>query len=222
LSNQFVNYNKICIFFKKGLKIIYGVLIWERVGMKTNFNSLTLLGLCILANTAFAEKAKESVSEQVATQQPPGLLTPIEDTSKSPLGCRNLGYQYRLNTLLIQPHNAGENQSLYFFYNRLSQPVKLYHLVGDNTSHSTFLNHTIEPRQWAVLATGEHAVKYLCATHADKDNLGTMISCENSIKVCEFARVKFGLNNRGNFWIVKGNTRAGAVSEVVHYGIIPQ
>jgi hypothetical protein len=146
----------------------------------------------------------------------------IEDTSKSPLGCRDLGYQYRLNTIVLQPHREDANPSLYFFYNRLSQPVKLYHMLGDKTGHTTFLNHTIAPKQWASLATGQASVKYLCAIHADKDNLGDMINCAESIKVCEFARVKFGLNNRGNFWIVKGNTRAGAVSEVVHYGIIPQ
>jgi hypothetical protein len=186
--------------------------------MRAYLNRLSVICLGIIATKVFSENP----AQPPAGVAPAIAPTVIEDTSKSPLGCRNSGYQYRLNTLLLQPHNAGENQSLYFFYNRLAQPVKLYHLVGDNTSHSTFLNHTIEPRQWAVLATGEHAVKYLCAIHSDKENLGTMISCENSIKVCEFARVKFGLNNRGNFWIVKGNTRVGAVSEVVHYGIIPQ
>ena len=95
-------------------------------------------------------------------------------------------------------------------------------MVGDNTAHSTFLNHTMRPKQWAVLATGEPIVKYMCAIKAEGSNLGTMVSCKNTVKVCEFARTRFGLNNRGNFWIVQGNTRAGAVSEVVHYGIIPQ
>ena len=146
----------------------------------------------------------------------------LEDTSKSPLGCRDVGYQYQLSTIELKPHSVGDKQSLYFFYNHLSQPVKLYHMLGDSTSHETFLNHTIAPKQWAVLATGMEQVKYMCAVHADDGSLGTMTPCQDSIKVCEFARVKFGLNNKGNFWIVNGNTRAGAVSEVVHYGIIPQ
>jgi hypothetical protein len=159
-----------------------------------------------------------------AKVEPPSTPAPvvIEDTAKSPLGCRDLGYEYRLNTLVLKPHREDANPSLYFFYNRLSQPVKLYHLVGDKTGQTTFLNHTVQPRQWAALAIGQTDYKYLCAIHADKDNLGDMINCQDSIKVCEFAKVKFGLNNRGSFWIVKGNTRAGAVSEVVHYGIIPQ
>jgi|LauGreDrversion4_2_1035121.scaffolds.fasta_scaffold296384_2 hypothetical protein len=146
----------------------------------------------------------------------------LEDTSKSPLGCRDVGYRYQLGTIDLQPHSVGDKQSLYFFYNHLAQPVKLYHMLGDNTLHATFLNHTIAPKQWAVLATGLEDVKYMCAIHAEDGSLGTITPCQDSIKICEFARVKFGLNNKGNFWIVKGNTRAGAVSEVVHYGIIPQ
>jgi len=177
--------------------------------------------ICIGSHANAAIKHKKPIKETEVVLQGTDL-TKVEDTSRRPLGCRDLGYNYLLDTLEIQPHAVGDKQSLYFFYNELSQPVKLYHMVGDNTAHSTFLNHTIAPKQWAVLATGQSKVKYLCALHADDGSLGTMTSCKQSIKVCEFARVKFGLNNRGNFWVVQGNTRAGAVSEVVQYGIIPQ
>jgi len=178
------------------------------------------LGLLVLSLSGLAMAAKVKTAEDNPENLAPKVV--IEDNGKSPLGCRDLGYHYALNSLVITPHTATENQSLYFFYNQRSQPVRLYHMLGDKTGRSTFLNHTIEPHQWAALATGLPELKYLCATHADKDNLGTMVPCQDSIKVCEFARVRFGLNNRGNYWIVKGNTRNGAVAEVVHYGIIPQ
>jgi hypothetical protein len=178
------------------------------------------VGVVMMGITGLALAAKSKPkAEEVLSLAP---KAPIEDTAKSPLGCRDLGYRYDLNTLSIQPHTATENQSLYFFYNQRSQPVRLYHMLGDKTARSTYLNHTIEPHQWAALATGLPELKYLCAVNADKDNLGNMVNCQDSIKVCEFARVRFGLNNRGNYWIVKGNTRNGAVAEVVHYGIIPQ
>ena len=190
-----------------------------------------LMVLVLAGNQAFAGPKhqtklakKESTQQEVVAEdaQVPQVMEKAEDNAKNPLGCRDVGYSYKLDTLQILPHSVGDKQSLYFFYNNLSQPVKLYHMVGDETSHSTFLNHTIAPKQWAVLATGEPQVKYMCAVKAEGGNLGTMVPCKESVKVCEFARVRFGLNNRGNFWIVQGNSRSGAVSEVVHYGIIPQ
>jgi hypothetical protein len=189
-----------------------------------------LILLAFFGTHGFAHTKEKKVDEPNKSQEQAEIdenaqmlaLEKVEDTSKNPLGCRDVGYAYDLDTLQILPHSVGDKQSLYFFYNNLSQPVKLYHMVGDNAGHSTFLNHTIRPRQWAALATGEPKLKYLCAIKAEGSSLGNMVSCKDSIKVCEFARTRFGLNNKGNFWIVQGNTRAGAVSEVVHYGIIPQ
>jgi hypothetical protein len=189
-----------------------------------------LILLAFFGTHGFAHTKDKKVVEPKKSQEQAEIdekaqmlaLEKVEDTSKNPLGCRDVGYAYDLDTLQILPHSVGDKQSLYFFYNNLSQPVKLYHMVGDNTGHATFLNHTIRPKQWAALATGEPKVKYMCAIKAEGSNLGNMVSCKDSIKVCEFARTRFGLNNKGNFWIVQGNTRAGAVSEVVHYGIIPQ
>ena len=144
------------------------------------------------------------------------------DPSKSPLGCKNVGYHFKLNTIALLPSQEGERQSLYFFYNRLDKPLKLYQMLGDKTAYQTFLNHSIPSKQWAVLATGEEDLRYICSVESSKKKLGEMVSCRDSVKVCEFARVKFGLNNKGNFWLVTGNSRGGAVAEVVHYGIIPQ
>ena len=146
----------------------------------------------------------------------------LEDDAKRPLGCKDVGYRYTLNTLEVLPGAAGDNQSLYFFYNHLNTPLKMYHMLGEKTRHEIFLNHTIPPHQWAALATGEENLKYICAVDDSQKGLGKLIECQHAVKVCEYAKVKFGLNNRGNFWIVKGNTRQGAVAEVVHYGIIPQ
>ena len=72
-----------------------------------------------------------------------------------------------------------------------------------------------------MLSSSER-MKYICTVHDGKSSHGRIVDCANSLKVCEYARVKYGMNNRGNYWLVQGNTRSGAIREVVYYGIIPR
>ena len=146
-----------------------------------------------------------------------------DDESKSPLGCRDQGYEFKLNVLNIIPNTAApDRQSLYFVFNRLNQPINLYHMLGEKSTRSTYLNHSIRPQQWGVLATNEKELHYICAIDDGKSSYGKVIACADSVKVCEYARVTFGLNNRGNYWFLNSNTRGGAVHDVLRYGIIPR
>jgi hypothetical protein len=142
--------------------------------------------------------------------------------SQNPLGCKDVGYKFEFNALTILPESVGERQSLYFVFNKLNKPIKLYQMVHDNSSIKTSLDHTISPSQWAVLATSEKELKYICTVEQNASRYGNVINCGDSLKICEYTKVKFGLNNRGNFWVVNSNTRGGAVGDVVRYGIIPQ
>ncbi|MDP3704312.1 MAG: endopeptidase IV [Legionellaceae bacterium] len=145
-----------------------------------------------------------------------------KDPTKSPLGCKDVGYQFQLNVLNILPEVEGDRQSLYFIYNRLSTPINLFQMLKDDSTRSTYLNHVIRPQQWAVLSTSEKELKYICTIEGKKTRYGKVINCSESLKVCEYARVKFGLNNRGNYWVVNSTTRGSAVGDVVRYGIIPR
>ena len=97
-------------------------------------------------------------------------------------------------------------------------------MLDNQSTHSVFLNHTVPQKQWSALATGQKEMKYICTVDDPKSSskYGKIIDCADSIKVCEYARVKFGMNNRGNYWIVDGNTRNGAVNQVTWYGVIPR
>lgn len=146
----------------------------------------------------------------------------VEDEQKNPLGCRDVGYQFDMRVLKLLPEAAGERNSLYFIFNKQDKPINLYQMRQKDSTRSMYLNHVIRPKQWAVLSTNEKRLKYICTVDDAKLSYGKIVDCEQSIKVCEYANVKFGLNNRGNLWIVKSNNRSGAVREVVHYGIIPR
>lgn len=144
-----------------------------------------------------------------------------KEERRFPIGCRPVGYKQSLKVVTLHPGQEGALQTMYFFYNQLSESLSLYQMRDKDSELSTRYNHTIKPHSWAVLATGEPMVKYLCSLGDGKSGYGNIVDCADSIKICEYVHVKFGLNNKGNFWIVDSNTRNGAVNEVVHYGIIP-
>ncbi len=147
---------------------------------------------------------------------------PVDELTRNPLGCRDVGYKFVMNTLRVLPSAAGDRQSLYFVMNHANQPVHLYQMLPNSSTRSTYLNHTIRAQEWAVLATSEPQVTYICTVDQPGNSYGKIVQCADHLKVCEYTRVRFGLNNRGNFWVVNSNSRGGAVGDVVRYGIIPQ
>lgn len=144
-----------------------------------------------------------------------------KENSRFPIGCRPVGFKQSLRVLSLYPGKEGALQSMYFFYNQLPETVNLYQMRDLDSPYSMRFNHSIRGNSWAVLATGEPLLKYTCTLGDGKTSYGKIVDCAETIKVCEYVNVKFGLNNKGNFWIVNSNTRNGAVNEVVHYGIIP-
>ena len=147
---------------------------------------------------------------------------PTNDLTRSPLGCRDVGYKFEMNTLRILTSTPGEHQSLYFVMNHANQPVHLYQMLPNSNASSTYLNHKIHAQEWAVIATGDPELTYICTMDQPGNIYGKIVPCADHLKVCEYTRVRFGLNNRGNFWVVNSNSRGGAVGDVVRYGIIPQ
>lgn len=179
--------------------------------MKRSFAALALLLTSALLSSSLQAAQVDDDSQYGGSK----------DETRYPIGCRDVGYKEHLKTIALFPGKEGALQSMFFFYNKLPEAVSLYQMRDKNSEYSTRYNHTIRGNSWAVLATGEPLVKFICARGDGKDSYGTIIDCAESIKICEYVNVKFGLNNKGNFWIVESNTRNGAVSEVVHYGIIP-
>ena len=144
-----------------------------------------------------------------------------KEEARFPIGCRPVGYEQRLKVLTLFPGKEGALQSLYFVYNKLPQTISLYHMRDEDSEYATRINHSIGPKQWAAVAAGEPMVKFICTLGDGKNTYGKIIDCAQTVNVCEYVNVKFGLNNKGNLWISEGNTRNGAVNDVVRYGIIP-
>ena len=169
---------------------------------------MKLLGRVFLGSVLIITGVTESIAQ--------------DSEEKRPLGCRDLGYQFELKVLRLLTAEKGDRQSLYFLYNKQAKPVNLYQMRQEDSTRTMYLNHVIKPHQWAVLSTSEKNVQYICTLNDAKSNYGKVVDCADSLNVCEYARVKYGMNNRGNYWVVDSNSRGGAVNDVLRYGIIPR
>jgi hypothetical protein len=144
-----------------------------------------------------------------------------EDEATNPLGCQNTGYRYKLKTLDLLPGEHGPHQTMYFLYNFRDEAVNLYQMRNEDSARSLYINHVIPPHRWAVLAANENIIRFICSIPKKKSEYGNVVDCADSIKVCQNTGVRFGLNNKGNYWIVGNNSKNEALRQVVHYGIIP-
>ena len=144
-----------------------------------------------------------------------------KEESRSPIGCKDLGYTFDLKTLYIESDSEEAKQSLYFIYNRSPHSIDLFQMRGEESARSMFLNHRVGAKQWAVLSTSHKHMRYVCAIAEGKSPYGKIVDCGNTLKVCQYNNVRYGMNNQGNYWLVNSSTRTGAVNAVVHYGIIP-
>lgn len=166
---------------------------------------LTFLAIGVAYGEEVKDKAKEKEKED----------------NRPPIGCRDTGYKFELETLHLLTESNGDNQSMYLLHNQSNQPINLFQMRSEESSRSMYLNHVIGAHEWGILSTSEKQVKFICTIPAKKSPYGQVVDCAQSLKVCEYTNVRYGLNNRGNYWLVNSSTRNGAVSAVVHYGIIP-
>ena len=188
--------------------------------------SKTMISLCLIlllsSNLAIAKAKKVEKAEE--TEEAAATIKTAKaekEDNRAPIGCYNAGYQFELQTLHLNPGSNWDNQSMYLLFNSSNRPITLFQMRNEESSRSLYLNHVIGPREWGVLSTSEKQVKFICTVPYKKSLYGQVVDCEQNVKVCQYTNVRYGLNNRGNYWLVNSTTRNGAVSAVVHYGIIP-
>lgn len=167
------------------------------------------------------DETQTQVAEVEGEPQASSKSKKPEDESRSPIGCKNLGFQFDMKALHLKSESAEAKQSLYFVYNLSKYDIGLFQMLGEESARSMYLNHKVGSRQWAVLSTSEKDMHYICTIMDGKKAYGKVVDCADMIKVCQYNNVRFGLNNQGNYWLANSSTRNGAVNAVVHYGIIP-
>lgn len=137
-----------------------------------------------------------------------------------PRGCHDEGYSFTHKSLTLMPSKAGKNDSVYFIYNNSEQTLNLFQLKSEKENMGLNINNKIEPFHWGVYSTDESLVRFACSVPSPVYDHGQLINCQKALNVCEYTNVKYGLNNRGNYWMSRSNTKNGALKRVNRLGVL--
>lgn len=142
------------------------------------------------------------------------------EIEKLPKGCHEEGYAFHHNTLTLMPSKAGNNDSVYFVYNKSPNTINLYQLKSAKEHMGLNINNKIRPYNWGVYSSDETLVRFACSIPNNEYAHGKLVDCKERLEVCEYTNVKYGLNNRGNYWMSRSNTRGGALRRVNRLGVL--
>ena len=171
--------------------------------MKSTKTNLILLILVILP---FMILSSEAIAR----------LKPLE----LPRGCHNEGYSFNDKTLNLFPAKKGNNDSVYFIYNRSNSTVSLYQLKNANEHMGLNINNKIRANQWGVYSSDETNVRFACTKPSHQYPHGKLVDCGQNLKVCEYTNVKYGLNNRGNYWMARSASKNSAIRRAMKIGVL--
>ena len=136
-----------------------------------------------------------------------------------PAGCRQVAHDFKLNVLTLYPPAAGQRHSMYFLHNTNSKTIKLHQQLPDDENNVP-MNESINANKWAVLSSDVKELKFICTEKVWRKPHGKIINCGDTLRVCEYTNVKYGLNNQGNYWAVSNISKRGAMRAVNRQGIL--
>lgn len=131
-----------------------------------------------------------------------------------PHGCKSMGYSIKHNILVLEPTKKAHPQALYFMKNIGKNTVSLKQVSKASSMYVLTMNNTIKPGRWAALAMDSSQLNYLCMVKSK------IVDCKKYLKICEYKKFKFALNNRGNYWVTTNRDMKGATRSVIRNGTL--
>lgn len=137
-----------------------------------------------------------------------------------PTGCQTIGYQFVHGLLTLTPVTEEHPQAVFFIHNASNKDVKLLQVRDGKEPYTMYNNISISPNQWAVYATDEQLTKFICLNNSKEITAGAILDCKDLLKICEFPKVVFSLNNRGNYWATTNRPMNEAVRAIIRQGVL--
>lgn len=143
-----------------------------------------------------------------------------EEKLRYPYDCTAENYYYHYYTLILNPSQKYEAQSIYFVHNTSSKIINLLQTKNGDEPYIMHMKTTIKPNMWSVLAMDEKQISIICTWKNEKASREEVLNCKNLLDICEFTHSKFGDNHRGNYWVVENNTMMGAKRATRYHGVL--
>lgn len=137
-----------------------------------------------------------------------------------PKGCYQQGFVFEDNTLTLLPPKAGNTDSVYFIYNHSPTTLNLYELQQAKNHLGINANNKIAPYEWGVYSSDQTKVRFACTIPDKTYAHGKLVDCQQKLNVCEYTHVKYGVNNRGNYWMARSASKNAAIKRAIYIGVL--
>lgn len=152
----------------------------------------------------------------------------IKKELRFPRGCSQTGYEYNNFSLVLNNKKYVRERAIYFIHNLSNKTIEFRQEQSGEEPYVIQSRISLKPGTWAAFSANENNVRFMCIASAkDESKVGpitgpnnNVMDCKSSLDICEYANVKFGDNNGGNYWVTTNNTRGGAVHVVLYNGIL--
>lgn len=140
-------------------------------------------------------------------------------TTGFPSGCRDMGYAFNSDVLVLSPEakpGSDRVQTLYFVYNTSHRGVYMEADVDKRDKYAARYANTIQGQQWGVLAVSSARMIFRCSSesYGDRD----LVPCGDVVRLCQYNNVKFGETNQGTYWVVPSQSRQQAIRQTAREG----
>lgn len=148
------------------------------------------------------------------------VVTPVQakKNREFPLGCKQVGFQFKRGHLVLKPDNPSEPLlTIFFIHNRSDHPVQMAVVANPRDPFPVDQENVLEPDGWGAFVQNEPEVTFYCAA---KDDSHHHMDCAEVLSACQYPNAKFAEHNTGTYWIATADTRNKAVKETIHAGVL--
>ena len=141
-------------------------------------------------------------------------LTP--EKTHFPTGCRDMGFRFEHNQLVLHKIPDGLVQTVYLMHNRAPFPVTLK--IDPPSRFYPDYEKTVKPDAWVAFARDLPEVIFNCQakeTHSDE-----VIDCSEVIEICNYNNAKFPDSNFGTYWITNSKNQSDTINSVIKKGVL--
>lgn len=128
-----------------------------------------------------------------------------------PHGCESVGFHFSDKEIIL---NEDGEQTIYFIENNSSKPLEVKYDEKKNVFMSVGWHTNLSAKRWAVFASDQKAQHFRCFEK------GEQVSCGQSLRVCQYPRVKFAVSNQGSYWVAQNMSLNQAKRKAIKTGIL--
>jgi hypothetical protein len=173
------------------------------------FRKTIFLVFCLSSfNILYAETPESPEPAKPATEQ-------IEKT-RFPMGCRDMGFRFENNQLILHQIPEGLVQTVYLMHNRAPFSVTLW--VDPPSRFYPDYEKTIKPDAWVAFARDLSEVIFHCK--AKESQADETIDCSEAIEICNYNNAKFPDSNFGTYWITNSKNQSDTINSVIKKGVL--